>query len=127
MACDVKPKFILKLLIVSFLLLNTVLSGQNIIIKIHNKTGYKIDSLIVSTQFIGTLENDSISEAIHYEKFNFDSGMPYEGIFGIIGEKRLKNAWWSWCGTERSTEYRGEYTFELSIQRYEDKECLQLH
>jgi len=73
MAFDIQAKFSLIRSTVLFLLLNSVLSGQNIIIKIHNKTGYKIDSLIVSTKFIGTIENDSISEPIHYEKFNFDS------------------------------------------------------
>jgi hypothetical protein len=126
MGFNVKHKIVLKLLTVSFFLLNNVLAGQNLLIKIHNKTGYKIDSLIVSTKFIGTIESDSISSPISFEKFNFDTGIPYESIFGIIGEKRLKNEWWSLCGTERSTEYQGEFLFELIIQHYEHVDCLEL-
>ena len=95
-------------------------------IKIQNNTGHKIDSLIVGTKYIGTIEKDSITWPIQFAKFGFDSGIPNETIFGLIGEKRLKNMSWSWCGTEQSVEEKGDFFFKLIFIEDDSGEYLHL-
>ena len=126
MKFELKGKYIQTLTTLMFLLLCNNLTSQNLTIKIQNNTGHKIDSLIVGAKYIGTIEKDSITGPIQFAKFGFDSGIPNETIFGLIGEKRLKNVSWSWCGTSQSIEETGDFFFKLTIRGDGDEEFLHL-
>lgn len=106
--------------------LTSTLTGQTLTIKIQNKTGHKIDSLIVATKYIGTIEKDSTIGPIQFAEFEFDSGWPYVSISGQVGEKHLKNELLNRCGSERSVEVKGEYLFVLTISQNGNKEYLLL-
>ena len=123
---DIKHKYILVFVALFLLLLANSLTGQVLTIKIQNKTGYKIDSLIIGTKYIGTIEKDSAIGPIPFEKFSFDSGAPYESISGLVAEKHLKNEWWSWCGASRAVEEKGQFSFVLIIRQNSQNEYLLL-
>ena len=81
--------------------------------KFYNKTGEDIDSLIIAGTLIGTLKNNKETEKISFKSFEFDSSYPYEQISGIIKNKKLNQLNWSWCGTERYTESKGFFRFDI--------------
>lgn len=108
------------------LYLSNSLGAQTLTIKIQNKTGNKIDSLIVGTKYIGAIENEGTVGPIQFGTFMFDSGFPYESLFGIVDEKHLHNEWWSWCGTSQSYKDAGAFFFKLIIKSKGDQEYLYL-
>ncbi|TDW49880.1 hypothetical protein EV144_102308 [Flavobacterium sp. 270] len=81
--------------------------------KFYNKTGEDIDSLIIAGTLIGELRNNNSTEKISFKSFEFDSSYPYDEISGIIKNKKLDQLNWSWCGTERYTESKGSYSFDI--------------
>jgi hypothetical protein len=95
-------------------------SSQTLKIKIHNKTGQNIDSLMIGDKYIGDLSKDSVTAFLDYERFNFDTGIPNEGIFGVIRKTPVRQLNWSMCGTEWHTETTGNYIFDLVLREKEE-------
>lgn len=101
--------------------------GQNLSVKIYNKTGNDIDSLIVGEVIIGHISKDSATLYLSFTNFHFDSGYPYENIKGIVQNKSLKQLNWSRCGTERYTKAEGTYAFDLTTKIHDGKIYLYLN
>ena len=84
-------------------------------VKFYNETGLKINELNIGNMDIGSLEIDSSTDYIIYEKFGFDTGMPDENCNGNIDNESIEsyNGFY-WCGTEKISLEEG--TFEMSIK-----------
>jgi len=89
------------------------LNYKNFHVKFYNKTGEDIDSLVIAGTLIGHLKNGNSTEYIDFKEFAFDSGIPYEQMSGVVQNKKLYQLDWSDCGTERYTESKGSYIFDL--------------
>ena len=126
MTFKIKNKYILTITTLLFLFLCNNLTSQTLTVKFQNNTGHKIDSLIVGTTYIGTIEKDSITGLIQFAKFRFDSGFPNEFVFGVIGENRLKSELIGRCGTSLAFKEKGNFFFKLVIREGGDKEYLLL-
>lgn len=126
MATHTSLRHIPALALLLLLCLTTTAKGQPLTIKIQNTTGYRIDSLIVGERYIGTIESGCTTAPLQYTSFYVDTGFPYEYISGKIGDKTLKNRWWSFCGTERYYLEKGDFSFVLTIMRDSGEEYLHL-
>ena len=102
------------------------MSLSNLTVKIYNKTGHDIDSLIVGATFIGHLSIGDSTNLIRFRKFHFDSGYPYETVKGNFKSKVLTQLFWSWCGTKRYTKADSSYCFDLKTQDNKGKSYLYL-
>ncbi|RED25234.1 hypothetical protein BD847_1981 [Flavobacterium cutihirudinis] len=103
--------FIITLL--SIIVLCSFINFRSIHVKFHNKTGEDIDSLVIAGTLIGNLKNGSSTEYINFKQFEFDGSIPYEQISGIISHKKVNQLNWSWCSTERNTQSKGSFIFDL--------------
>jgi len=87
-------------------------------VKFYNETGFKIEELNIGNIAIGSLDINSNTDYVFYEKFGFDTGMPDEYCSGNLnGTSTGSYNVFYWCGTEKM--YIEEGTYEMSIDLIE--------
>ena len=93
-----------------------VLNGVRV--KFYNETGFNIEELNIGNKVIGSLEINTNTNYLIYEKFGFDTGMPDTNCNGkIVNETIESYNGFYWCGTEKSFVEEGIY--EMSIKLVE--------
>ena len=116
-----KQKIIATISLITICIASThIAAGQNLTVKLYNKTGYDIDSLIVGSTFVGRILKDNATAFLKFPNFYFDSGYPYEKLKGIIQGESLSQLNWSWCATEHYTKTEGIFTFDLVVVKDKD-------
>ncbi|MFM7759088.1 MAG: hypothetical protein ACKO6J_09155, partial [Crocinitomicaceae bacterium] len=85
-----KSKIIYQLAI--FLLIPSLTIGQNIQIKIFNKTGYNLDSVSFDNFYLGKISKDSLVILSGIKEITMHGDVPLNRPFGLIeGKKRPFN------------------------------------
>lgn len=84
-------------------------------VKIYNKTGYDVDSLIVGTTFVGNLAKDNATDFLNFQECNFDSGIPNDILKYNIENQNLIQRNWSFCGSHYKTINSGIHLFDLTL------------
>lgn len=106
-------------LLTAFMTIVTNVSGQNLTVQFHNRTGYDIDNLTVGTVLVGSIANDSTTNKITFPEFMLDSGYPYEEMEGTIKNSLMTSRDWSWCASERFPIYDGELRYDIVLKEFE--------
>ena len=105
-------KFIFQLAILMLIPLLTI--GQNIHIKVFNKTGYDIDSVLFGHFYLGKLSKDSTVFISDIIEITMQGDVPLHRPFGIIeGKNRPLNL--APCVTKSKKKKAGIYAFDLFI------------
>ena len=107
-----KFKFIFPLAIL--MLIPSLTIGQNIQIKVFNKTGYDLDSVLFGHFYLGKLSKDSTVFLSGIEEITMQGDVPLHAPFGIIeGKTRPFNL--TPCGTKSKKKKAGSYAFDVFI------------
>ena len=105
-------KFIFHLAIL--MLMPSLSIGQNIQIKVFNKTGYDLDSVSFDHFYLGRISKDSSVFLSGINEITMHGDVPLYRPFGIIADKKrpfnLKP-----CGTKSKKMKAGIYAFDLFI------------
>jgi hypothetical protein len=111
-AIMLKFKFIFPLAIL--MLIPSLTIGQNIQIKVFNKTGYDLDSVLFGHFYLGKLSKDSTVFLSGIDEITMQGDVPLNRPFGLIeGKKRPFNL--TPCGTKSKKKKEGSYAFDLFI------------
>ena len=106
------------------MLLPSLTIGQNINIKVFNKTGYDLDSVSFYHFYLGKISKDSTVFLSDIDEITMHGDVPLHRPFGIIEEKeRPFNL--TPCGTKSNKKQSGSYAFDLFI--YETGNKYQLY
>jgi len=109
-------KFIFLLAILLLIPLLTI--GQNIQIKVFNKTGYNLDSVSFDHFYLGKISKDSTFFISSINEITMHGDVPLLRPFGIInGKKRPINL--KECGTKSKKKKSGIYAFDILINESE--------
>jgi hypothetical protein len=107
-----KFKFILQLAIL--MLMPSLTTGQNIHVKVFNKTGYDLDSVSFDHFYLGNISRDSTVFISGIDEITMQGDVPLNRPFGLIeGKKRPFNL--TPCGTKSKKKKEGSYAFDLFI------------
>ena len=107
-----KFKFIFLLAIL--LLIPSFSIGQNILIKVFNKTGYNLDSVSFGHFYLGKISKDSTVFLSGIDEITMQGDVPLNRPFGLIeGKKRPFNL--TPCGTKSKKKKEGSYVFDIFI------------
>jgi hypothetical protein len=113
----VKIKLIFQLAIL--FLIPSLTIGQNINMKVFNKTGYDIDSLLFGRFYLGKLSKDSTVLLSGIDEIIMQGDVPLNRPFGIIeGKKRPFNL--KSCATKSKKKKSGSYAFDILIHETGD-------
>jgi hypothetical protein len=109
-------KFIFLLAILLLIPLLTI--GQNIQIKVFNKTVYDLDSVSFDHFYLGKISKDSTVFISGISEITMHGDVPLLRPFGIIkGKKRPVNL--KECGTKSKKKKSGIYAFDILINESE--------
>jgi hypothetical protein len=107
-----KFKFILQLAIL--MLIPSLTTGQNIQVKVFNKTGYDLDSVSFDHFYLGKISRDSTVFISNIIEITMQGDVPLHRPFGIIeGKNRPFNL--APCSTKSKKKKAGMYAFDLFI------------
>jgi c-di-AMP phosphodiesterase-like protein len=107
-----KFKFIFQLAVL--MLIPALSIGQNIHIKVFNKTGYDLDSVSFNHFYLGNISKDSTVFLSDIKEITMQGDVPLHIPFGIIeGKKRPFNL--TPCGTKSKKKKAGRYAFDIFI------------
>ena len=96
------------------MLIPSLIIGQNIQIKVFNKTGYDLDSVLFGDFYLGKLNKDSTVFLSGIDEITMQGDVPLNQPFGLIeGKKRHFNL--TPCGTKSKKKKEGSYAFDLFI------------
>ncbi len=113
-----KFKFIFQLAILLLIPLFTI--GQNIQIKVFNKTGYNLDSVSFDHFYLGKISKDSTVFISGISEITMHGDVPLLRPFGIIkGKKRPVNL--KECGTKSKKKKSGIYAYDILINESENQ------
>jgi len=84
--------------------------GQNLTVKIYNRTDQDIGNLTIGTTFVGNIAKDS--------------GYPDPKLSSYIGGFELTNHQWSWCASEIRPRTEGKLEFDLGVKLHEGQAYL---
>ena len=105
-------KFIFQLAIL--MLLPSLTIGQNISIKVFNRSGYNLDSVSFGHFYLGKISKDSAVFRSGIDEIIMHGDVPLNRPFGLIeGKKRPFNL--TPCGTKSKKKKEGSYTFDIFI------------
>ena len=94
--------------------------GQNIQIKVFNKTGYDLDSVLFGHFYLGKLSKDSTVFLSGIDEITMQGDVPLNRPFGLIeGKKRPFNL--TPCGTKSKKKKEGSYAFDIFINETENE------
>lgn len=111
-AIMLKFKFILQLAILT--LIPSLTIGQNINIKVFNKTGFELDSVLIDHIYLGKISRDSTVFLSGIDEITMQGDVPLRRPYGIIeGKKRPLNL--TPCGTKSKKKKVGSYAFDLFV------------
>lgn len=111
-AIMLKFKFVFQLAIL--MLIPSLTIGQNIHIKVFNKTGYNLDSVLFGHFYLGKLSKDSTVFLSGIDEITMQGDVPLNRPFGLIeGKKRPFNL--TPCATKSKKKKEGSYAFDVFI------------
>lgn len=93
--------------------------GQNLKIKIFNKTGFDIDSVSIGSKYIGAIKKGSSVKILDCNEIILQDGIPYGLPGGIILNETTNTELIGLCGTGRKTITRGYYKFDITAYKNE--------
>ena len=96
------------------MLIPSLTIGQNIHIKVFNKTGYNLDSVLFGHFYLGKLSKDSTVFLSGIDEITMQGDVPLHRPFGIIEEKKRPFNLTP-CGTKSKKKKAGSYAFDLFI------------
>jgi hypothetical protein len=107
-----KFTFIFQLAIL--MLIPSLIIGQNIHVRVFNKTGYNVDSVSFDRFYLGKISKDSSVFLSGIDEITMQGDVPLHRPFGIIEEKKrplnLKS-----CATKSKKKTEGSYAFDMFI------------
>jgi len=107
-------KFIFQFQLAILLLIPSLSIGQNINIKVFNKTGCNLDSVFFGHFYLGKISKDSTVFLSGIDEITMHGDVPLNRPFGIIeGKKRPFNL--TPCGTKSKKKKEGKYAFDIFI------------
>ena len=116
-----KFKFIFQLTIL--ILIPSLTIGQNIHIKVFNKTDYDLDSVSFGHFYLGKISKDSTVFISGISEITMHGDVPLLRPFGIIkGKKRPVNL--KECGTKSKKKKSGIYAYDILINESENQYLL---
>lgn len=96
------------------MLIPSLTIGQNIHIKVFNKTGYNLDSVLFGHFYLGKLSKDSTVFLSGIDEITMQGDVPLNRPFGLIeGKKRPFNL--TPCATKSKKKKEGSYAFDVFI------------
>ena len=114
----IKFKFIFPLAIL--MLIPSLTIGQNIQIKVFNKTDYDLDSVSFDHFYLGKISKDSSVFISGISEITMHGDVPLLRPFGIIkGKKRPVNL--KECGTKSKKKKSGIYAYDILINESENQ------
>ena len=117
----IKFKFIFPLAIL--MLIPSLTIGQNIQIKVFNKTDYDLDSVSFDHFYLGKITKDSTVFISSINEITMHGDVPLLRPFGIIkGKKRPVNL--KECGTKSKKKKSGIYAYDILINESENQYLL---
>ena len=117
----IKFKFIFPLAIL--MLIPSLTIGQNIQIKVFNKTDYDLDSVSFDHFYLGKITKDSTVFISSINEITMHGDVPLIRPFGIIkGKKRPVNL--KECGTKSKKKKLGIYAYDILINESENQYLL---
>jgi hypothetical protein len=103
-----------------FLLIPPPLKGQDIDIKVFNKSGYDLDSVSFDHFYLGRISKDSSVFLFGIDEITLQGDVPLHRPTGIIeGKKRPFNL--KPCSTKSKKMKSGSYAFDLFIYEKENE------
>ena len=95
-----------------------LVSAQELVVKINNRTGRTLRSFYVGDKKIGRIEVGKSTDSLNFTKFLFDSHFPYEKLKGRRNLRTLRQYNWAYfCATSRNVKTSGYYEFDLWVIR----------
>ena len=111
-AVTIKFRFIFQLAIL--LILPSLTIGQNIHIKVYNKTGYNLDSVSFHHFYLGKISKDSAVSLFGINEIIMQGAVPLSRPFAIIEDKKRPYKLKS-CATKSMKKKSGSYAFDIFI------------
>ena len=116
-----KFKFIFQLTIL--ILIPSLTIGQNIHIKVFNKTDYDLDSVSFGHFYLGKISKDSTVFISGISEITMHGDVPLIRPFGIIKGKK-RPAYLKECGTKSKKKKSGIYAYDILINESENQYLL---
>jgi len=112
--------FIYTFYLAILMLIPSLTIGQNIHIKVFNKTGYNLDSVSFDHFYLGKISKDSTVFISGISEITIHGDVPLLRPFGIIkGKKRPVNL--KECGTKSKKKKSGIYAYDILINESENQ------
>ena len=112
--------FIYTFYLAILMLIPSLTIGQNIHIKVFNKTGYNLDSVSFDHFYLGKISKDSTVFISGISEITMHGDVPLLRPFGIIkGKKRPVNL--KECGTKSKKKKSGIYAYDILINESENQ------
>jgi hypothetical protein len=94
--------------------------GQGLTIKVHNKTGFDVDSLIVGEKNVGFLKHNHVIVTKDCKEIDMQGGYPVGPTLGVIKCKQRDNSPFEICGTGLKQIKEGYFEFDLIIDQQKE-------
>ncbi len=93
--------------------------GQNLKIKIYNKSGFDIDSVLIGDKFVGAIKKNSSIIILDCREITLQDGLPYGLPGGIIINETTNKELIGLCGTGRIKVTKGNFKFDITASKNE--------
>ena len=90
--------------------------GQNLQIKIYNKTGYDLDSISIGDTYVGLIKKHSSKIVLECKFLDLQDGRPY-GLPNGIAKGLTKDTSWliPFCSTGLKSVTTGKFKFDITL------------
>lgn len=101
-----------------------IASAQKIKIKLYNKTGYDLDSVMIVDKFVGKIEKGGIEKVLYNKQLIMQGDVPFGRPIAIIKNKKAAKVMLG-CSTKTKKINSGSLEFDINI--YEGNEGFRLY
>lgn len=101
-----------------------IASAQKIKIKLYNKTGYDLDSVMIGDKFVGKIEKDEVAILLYNKQLIMQGDVPFGRPIAIIKNKKAVKVMLG-CSTKTKKINSGSLEFDINI--YEANEGFRLY
>ena len=105
------------------LLVAAIVRGQGVTLKIYNRTGCELDSVVMGRTYIGHIAKDSVKVIKKMKELTVQGDMPLRLPAGIANGRKTR-AFTAECATKSKTVNSGTYSVDLIVK--EDANVLRM-
>jgi len=106
-------------IVILTILFGNSLLGQNLKLKIYNKTGFDLDSVVVGEKYIGVIKKAASVEILDCKEISMQGNIIFGFPAGFVKNKKKNPEQLLLCGTGVTSVSKGKFKFDLIMEENE--------